>query len=321
MNGARHCVGGYSYRKANIDNWMVQLQPGTDTYKKVLAFNQNVRSLGGIQLQHTSLFGATFGGTHGTFFLQGVLSGAKFEHEQVAPSGFLDETYIRCHFPGVGEALDRGLDFNVLNMDLVNTYPKILSIGQAALNHHATLAVSEMEGIIGMHSTAKRLMEAGTKEGVALETARQLSVKQEPFWSEWSAPLMKFASRFSSEQLEEARDIRNLMFKASGEQTFATTECTVIPAMMLEIEGWTSCELPGVVGCFVPERLVTPTRFVLVLNSSWYQIKGHTMLPTLSSFVVPNRATTSRRYTWCLRNLVLPRGPWSCGTLVGERRR
>ncbi len=213
-NGARHCQGGWSLTKADVDNWAIQMVPGTKYYKDTLEFNKvHVWDIGGLNHVDT-LFGASFSGSHGNTFLRGIISGARCDDEKIAPNGFLDETFLRGRHPGIGRALDNGLTWNIIKHEVFMMYPKVVSIGQAALNHKSTLEISEMEGLLTMHRYAKHQIAAGKKEAQSWEAARILGTKQQPFWGTWSPALVSFASKFGTEALEEARDVRNLLVKA-----------------------------------------------------------------------------------------------------------
>ena len=191
------------------------MQPGTKTGNATIAFN--VRIADTHKLHYTQPMIASIGGTHGAFFCKAVESGAPFSHDVIAPGGFLDKEGLVSKHPGLGQALRSGLEYTVVSAHVANLFPKFVQIAQAALNHKSTLEISELEGCMAMHREASRLIvHMGFKESDAWESARKMSLTQEPFWQNYSKSIANFASRCTLEQLEELRDVRAVLFQVPG---------------------------------------------------------------------------------------------------------
>ena len=203
---------GWSFERANDGNYALEVVAGTETGDNTIKYNEQLHRTHGLEYHQTMI--ASLGGTHGAFFLNGVESNAEFEHEVIAPSGRLDKEALQSKHPGIKRALQQGLEWTVISSHVGQMWPKFVDVAQSALNHKATLDISELEGCMGMHREASRLMtEKKLKEHEAWEAARREALAQEPSWGPYSKSLANFAARCTLEQLQGVRDIRGVLFK------------------------------------------------------------------------------------------------------------
>ena len=134
----------------------------------------------------------------------------------VAPSGYLDEDSLCGRWPSLRTALNEGLKYTVIASAAVRAFPEIIEIGVAALNRSDTSEVSELEGLLTLHSSFARHMEAKKAEPVAWDDALADALQTNPFWASWGRSLRKFAAVTAQEQVEEARDMKAAAFKVRG---------------------------------------------------------------------------------------------------------
>ena len=198
------------------------------------------------------------GGTHENVYLRAILDGLQCSDEFIAPSGYLDQQFLIGKWPGIEEALTKGLEWSVISYevikarkrrrrrgrrrrgrrrrstivyrlsfiddddDVTEAFPQIIEIGYKALNRTDTSEVSELEGIMTMHSIFERIVKdmscevLAQQQKAAWDTAVQEATLTNPFWLSWAQALRKFASVVPKEIIEEARDMKVATFKAEG---------------------------------------------------------------------------------------------------------
>ena len=212
-NAGMHFASGYSYKKAAMDNWSVQVLSGTHAALESQEFNRRQDEASGIPSVSQHLVD-TFGGSHGQGFLRAVVAGLPCDDKRLAPTGFLDKNYLVEVQPGLRQAL-KGLPFKVLSARLVAKFPDIVNIGSKALNTKGTTCITELEGMLTMHScfqAAKKTCKEMTDDD-AWERAQCEASRAEPFWAGWASSLKGAAMGVSMDQLREAISMQAIGIK------------------------------------------------------------------------------------------------------------
>eukprot|EP00973_Karenia_brevis_P087171 12085831-Karenia_brevis.AAC.1 len=107
-------------------------------------------------------------------------------------------------------ALQKGLEFRVLHPIVLECWPKVIDICQKALNTKGSSEMTEMEGLLTIHSAASsiKVSQPTLSDKEIWELASRQAVQAEPFWIGWAPSLAKFASVVTLEQLKEAADMK-----------------------------------------------------------------------------------------------------------------
>lgn len=215
---SQHCTAGWSYTKACEGAWAVELKPNSKELADATAFtNRIAKSQSVARVDSPSV--ASFGGSHRNYFLRAAASGAPCTDNKLAPSGSLDAVELSKQHQGISRALESGLVWNVLSIELVRKFPEIMTIGAAALNVRGTQDVSEMEGLCTIHSYLKIYEAAGMKPEDALNKAVEEAIRTEPFWAPWARSLGKFCQVTPAELVIEAKAMKASVVKVGDSKS------------------------------------------------------------------------------------------------------
>ena len=212
-NAEKHVAAGYSYQKACMDAWAVDLEDGSDEHARTVEFNNKI-SIGAGLPPAARLSLASFGGSHRNVFLRSVIAELQCSQTLLAPSGVLDAEYLVRKCPQLEVALQNGLEWNVISAEVVRAFPDLIPLAQKALNTRGTTDISEMEGLMTQYGVFEACIRNGDDRATAIATAVAESVKAEPFWSSWAKSLGKFTEKCTKEQLQELCEMRAAAFKA-----------------------------------------------------------------------------------------------------------
>ena len=206
---------GYSYEKACAGAFAVHLSPGSSTYSKWLERNNELNQLMGLPT-FTSMMLATFGGSHSSLALRACHAGLAHSSPSVAPSGRLDAKTLGDAHPGLEKALNSGLEWTVLHQDAIDRWPELATLGQKALNVRGAGDATEIEGLLTMQQCYAQACKDGFESKAAWDMAVEDALRAQPFWASWAKSIAKLAQVCSGELLQEARDFKSVMVKASG---------------------------------------------------------------------------------------------------------
>ena len=222
LNAARHCLAGWSYKKASAGAWATTPPSAKEELQKYTEVNTEISENQPEfpPLSDHALF--SFGGPHGNGFLRAVLGGSACAVESLAKGGglgFLDKDALQHQHPSIALALDQGLEWNVFHHEVFTRWPWALTIGQKALNNNGASEISEMEGMLSISQSLEGFARAGMPEGERKTAAAADAKRMDAFWGGWSEALIDFSAVVCYEQLKEASDSLSSILK-SADQMF-----------------------------------------------------------------------------------------------------
>lgn len=218
LNAARHCMAGWSYKKASAGAWATtppSANQELQNYTKVNAeISENQPEFP--PLSDHALF--SFGGPHGNGFLRAVLGGSVCMVESLAKGGYLDKDALQHQHPSIALALDQGLEWNVVHHEVFTRWPWALTIGQKALNNNGASEISEMEGMLSISQSLEGFARSGMPEGERKTAAAADAKRMDAFWGGWSEALVDFSAAVCYEQLKEASDSLSCILKSADQR-------------------------------------------------------------------------------------------------------
>ena len=192
--GFEHVRSGYSYTKACEKLYAFSIPNDPDKKAVIMEFNrtleseQNLKHAVNPRLQ-------TFGGNNRNVFLRCSRARMQCEPDRdLAPNGVLDPDMLMSGRKGLQTALTKGLKFTVYHHLIDEKWPRIAEIGQAALNSVMVNKVTEMEGIVTLHS--KPLQRS-------FDEALEDVLHTRPEWYAWGHSVAAVAEKLSKEQSVE----------------------------------------------------------------------------------------------------------------------
>ncbi len=203
-DGLKHCVAGYSFRKACDGAWAVATLRGDEVIDACA--NQGLPPL-------LSSCGMSFGASHQNTFLRCVLARLEIQKGKLAPTGRLDPSWMMQKWPGLKNALESGIEWTFIHPAVAKRWPDIVRIGQKALNNRGTSEVSEIEGLLTIYEGYNVAVSNGKDEHEAWEASLVEAQRSDPFWSTWGKSLLSVCKTVSSEQVSEISEMKKVVAK------------------------------------------------------------------------------------------------------------
>ena len=218
LNAARHCMAGWSYKKASAGAWATTPPSANQELQNYITVNAEISENQPEfpPLSDHALF--SFGGSHGNGFLRAVLGGSVCMVESLAKGGYLDKDALQHQHPIIALALDQGLEWNVVHHEVFTRWPWALTIGQKALNNNGASEISEMEGMLSISQSLEGFARSGMLEGERKTAAAVDAKRMDAFWGGWSEALVDFSAAVCYEQLKEASDSLSCILKSADQR-------------------------------------------------------------------------------------------------------
>jgi hypothetical protein len=214
-SAADHVADGYDKGKAEEGAWAFSSLPPPDG-NAAIAFNATMSATQSALPPLTQLQIESIGAGHGNAFLRAVKAGSPCAIESLAPSGKLDPYSLCEHHPGLREALQRGLRWKVIHGLVAKRWPQLVDLAQAVLNRRHSLDMSEIEGMLTIHTRAESFQAEGTP--INWFECGADAAASNPTWKDWSQSLVRVC------QLVDKDTIKELSLKY-GAKLAATTGC------------------------------------------------------------------------------------------------
>jgi hypothetical protein len=214
--GLAHCSAGYSWDMASRGATAVQSPPAPED-AEAAQFNQLMVDLddGRWFPAVTQLALLSIGGGHSNAFLRAIKGGCPTPHSELADSdGVLDAGHLATTRPGLAKALEQGLEWTVLHWRVAAAYPRLIDVGQAALNTKPSSDVSELEVLLTLREAAK--LDIARGRPINWDRCRAEAARSQPKCASYMTALANFVSLGASELLEELSTFKGAFSASAG---------------------------------------------------------------------------------------------------------